>query len=251
MSANEKHLLGVVNATKGQRSGELSILHAISECSVPQTLFELGYAYFWSKGFRAFCYVAPEAPAEPYRLMHRGMPEEWMTKYEREGLDQHDPIPGLALRHAQPIRVSQLIAQPSSLSDHEKGFLACFSTTGLSDALVFPAFGPFGRPAILSVGMPLTDDAYRELELPLAWAVAQHFHTQMSLLERGALKVRLSPRERTVLEWLAKGKSASDIATILGIASPTVSTHIQRIYEKFDVRDRVTCILKARAAHYV
>jgi DNA-binding NarL/FixJ family response regulator len=48
----------------------------------------------------------------------------------------------------------------------------------------------------------------------------------------------LSPREREVLELLARGYLYKEIADSLHISVPTVNTHIRRIYEKLHVRSR-------------
>jgi DNA-binding CsgD family transcriptional regulator len=49
---------------------------------------------------------------------------------------------------------------------------------------------------------------------------------------------QLTPREREVLFWLGKGKSNAEIGLILGIASATVSKHLERIYPKINVENR-------------
>jgi DNA-binding NarL/FixJ family response regulator len=48
----------------------------------------------------------------------------------------------------------------------------------------------------------------------------------------------LSPREREVIELLARGYSYKEIAEALSISLPTVNTHIHRTYEKLHVRSR-------------
>ncbi len=48
----------------------------------------------------------------------------------------------------------------------------------------------------------------------------------------------LTSREREVLFWLVRGKSNSDIGTILGIATSTVGKHLERIYPKLGVENR-------------
>jgi len=54
----------------------------------------------------------------------------------------------------------------------------------------------------------------------------------------------LSPREREVLELLARGFLYKEIGDLLHISIPTVNTHIRRIYEKLHVRSRSQAIAK-------
>jgi DNA-binding NarL/FixJ family response regulator len=54
----------------------------------------------------------------------------------------------------------------------------------------------------------------------------------------------LSPREREVLELLARGYLYKEIAETLHISVPTVNTHIRRIYEKLHVRSRSQAVAK-------
>jgi DNA-binding NarL/FixJ family response regulator len=54
----------------------------------------------------------------------------------------------------------------------------------------------------------------------------------------------LSPREREVLELLARGFLYKEIADSLGISVQTVNTYIRRIYEKLHVRSRAQAVAK-------
>ena len=56
--------------------------------------------------------------------------------------------------------------------------------------------------------------------------------------------VELSPREREVLELLARGYLYKEIAETLQISGPTVNTYIRRIYEKLHVRSRSQAVAK-------
>ncbi len=56
--------------------------------------------------------------------------------------------------------------------------------------------------------------------------------------------VELSPREREVLELLARGYLYKEIAESLRISIPTVNTYIRRIYEKLHVRSRSQAVAK-------
>jgi len=53
-----------------------------------------------------------------------------------------------------------------------------------------------------------------------------------------------SPREREVLELLARGYLYKEIADALNISLPTVNTYIRRIYEKLHVHSRSQAIAK-------
>ena len=54
----------------------------------------------------------------------------------------------------------------------------------------------------------------------------------------------LSPREREVLELLARGYLYKEIAGMLDISVQTVNTYIRRIYEKLHVRSRAQAVAK-------
>ncbi len=56
--------------------------------------------------------------------------------------------------------------------------------------------------------------------------------------------VDLSPREREVLDLVARGDLYKEIADSLEISVPTVCTYIRRIYEKLHVRSRSQAIAK-------
>lgn len=52
----------------------------------------------------------------------------------------------------------------------------------------------------------------------------------------------LSPREHQVLNFLAAGLSAPQIARELHLSPSTVKTHLQRLYERLDVSDRAAAV---------
>jgi DNA-binding NarL/FixJ family response regulator len=54
----------------------------------------------------------------------------------------------------------------------------------------------------------------------------------------------LSPRERTVLDCLAKGYTYKLIADQLGISIDTIRTYLRRIYEKLHVQSRTEAVAK-------
>jgi DNA-binding CsgD family transcriptional regulator len=59
-------------------------------------------------------------------------------------------------------------------------------------------------------------------------------------LERGLMALGLTDRQAEVAFWMLKGKSNSDIATILGIGSQTVRHHSMAIFARLGVNGRLS-----------
>jgi DNA-binding CsgD family transcriptional regulator len=63
---------------------------------------------------------------------------------------------------------------------------------------------------------------------------------------RAVAALGISPRELTVLQALAKGRSDKEIARDLHLSPHTVKTHVRRLFEKLDARRRTDAVNRAR-----
>lgn len=64
------------------------------------------------------------------------------------------------------------------------------------------------------------------------------------LLEEHRVEVRLTPREREVLAWVARGKTNAEIAQLLWLAPSTVRKHLENVYAKLGVRTRTAAVAR-------
>lgn len=65
------------------------------------------------------------------------------------------------------------------------------------------------------------------------------------MADRSLAALRLTDREREVLELLAEGRSTRQIADALVVGEETVKTHLAHIYQKLGVNDRVAAVALA------
>jgi DNA-binding NarL/FixJ family response regulator len=75
----------------------------------------------------------------------------------------------------------------------------------------------------------------------IAGKLIDEFTRLPSTVVRHALKEEayLTPREQSVLSWLAQGMTNREIADTLNIGETTVKTHLKNILEKLHVRNRL------------
>jgi two-component system nitrate/nitrite response regulator NarL len=64
-------------------------------------------------------------------------------------------------------------------------------------------------------------------------------------LRAGAVRIRLTERERSILRLIADGRTLPAIARELHLARATVKTHVAHIYDKLDVGERAAAVAEA------
>jgi PAS domain S-box-containing protein len=64
-------------------------------------------------------------------------------------------------------------------------------------------------------------------------------------LDVADVKVKLTPREREILDWVKQGKSYVDIAEILSISPRTIEFHIANVMNKLGASNRVSAVVIA------
>jgi LuxR family transcriptional regulator, quorum-sensing system regulator BjaR1 len=116
---------------------------------------------------------------------------------------------------------------------------------GISDGVIVPVRARFGYKGDIFVRMA------RDLLTPVMQEaismLAMMFHSRLSVLQTKPVPSErgLSGRERDVLTWFAFGKSAQDVAEIMGISSATVMFHYRNVSERFGTLTRTHTVVDA------
>ncbi len=62
--------------------------------------------------------------------------------------------------------------------------------------------------------------------------------------------VGMTEREQQIMQWVEMGKTNHEIGTILDISGFTVKNHLQRIFKKLDVYNRVQAVSRFKSSQY-
>jgi LuxR family transcriptional regulator, maltose regulon positive regulatory protein len=57
----------------------------------------------------------------------------------------------------------------------------------------------------------------------------------------------LTARERSIVEFIARGQSNKEIARELGVAPETIKTHLKRIFQKLSAESRAQAVVRAQS----
>ena len=221
------------------------IVREIAQKGSQEAVLDTALGYFNDQGFRALSYLIPSIKT-PGQIEgeHFGYPEAWWAHYRGQEYQQIDPFPAFVVRSGRPMRITD-IQKEMALTGEQQEYLQDARSHGVTDGFILPTFGPRQHIALF-VAAQVDDLAILDtVEVELLQFVAQTAHLRIDQINACELpRPRLAPREVVILHWIAQGKSNDSIATILGIARPTVATHIKRIFQKLDVGDRASAAVK-------
>lgn len=214
----------------------------------PKSLWAEALVFFRSRAVRTISYHRDDgmvASAERSAAVTEGFPDTWTSHVRAAGLENADPLPRVAAVVSRPFLWSE-VAGLVELSKDERAYMAGLRRLGLSEGLSIPVFGPNMRNAHLGLGFGMVAPTLEPQEIFELHCAAEIAHLKFCDLTTLNLVngARLSPRELEILRWIARGKSNSVIAEILGISRHTVDTMMRRMFEKLEVHDRTTAAIR-------
>lgn len=128
------------------------------------------------------------------------------------------------------------------------GVAACELITAVDDPPVVVMLTTFDEPAVVQAAKEAGATAYlsketspKELARTLLSILAEPERDWMPKVALPAL----TPRESQVLGLLAGGLTNKAIAAKLGVSPDTIKDHVENVYRKLGVRDRVSALVRA------
>jgi DNA-binding CsgD family transcriptional regulator len=182
----------------------------------------------------------------PSPAIMRNYPDDWVRYYVAKGYVERDPVRRACIRARGPLTWNELATAPQFPKSDLKIFPEA-KEAGLHDGVAVPLHGPGGE--VLGVGLASSaggTDAKRLLGHLNVLSVQFHIaYSALAFPEETYEGIRLTPREREILQWCLQGKSSWAIGEILQLSEKTVEWHLSRAYSKLSVSGRIPAVVKA------
>lgn len=155
-----------------------------------------------------------------------------------------------AVKSPKPFRWSDI----SVILDEKSPQMTTFRRTigSFGDGIIVPVFGPLFRHGYFCFH-GRDGREYEDAEILMMHSVAQTAYLKLlDLMYRDDVDERsLSSRELEIINLIARGQSNQAVAEALNVSINTINTYMKRIFEKLDVSDRVSAVMRAYALGYI
>jgi LuxR family quorum-sensing system transcriptional regulator CciR len=201
-------------------------------------------------GFRYFAlshHVDLHNASHPAIRIHN-YPDKWERHYDRKQLARTDPVHRACQITTVGFHWSQL-PKMIPLTRVDRAMLEAAAAQGVGDGFTVPAHVPGEVNGSCSFatarGRPLQAEHLATAQLVGAFA----FEAARRLVNRDQQKqrdpARFSDRERDCLIWIARGKTDTEIAAILGLSAETVHQYVKHARANYDAVSRSQLVAHA------
>ncbi|WP_260962823.1 helix-turn-helix transcriptional regulator [Pseudomonas citri] len=208
-----------------------------------QRVQELGFSRF------LFCLKTSAKADSRSALVIGDFPKGWLQAYERAGYAQIDPVALHCMHSVLPLIWTERLYT----SSNQRALREEAAGHGLVNGVTVALHGPQGQFGTFDLSV----DAVSE---PVAKGVIQARWGELALLKDVALQsamkfldappksatgIKLTKREKEVLQWSAIGKTSWEISNICNCSEASVDFHFKNIRRKFGVSTRSAAAVQA------
>lgn len=228
------------------------LLSEIEELADPAAIPSVLANLLDNYGLKSFAYLGTGVSGGPAAVPYLAVTysHEWVEHYKKERFVEIDPAVQIGMRRMIPIdwntfdksdeRVHRLFGEATEFG---------YGRHGLS----LPVHGQHGDRALVSITSDASDRDWRNLHhcfMRDFHLLAFHLHEAILRLEGGAEpRLKISPRERECLMWIAEGKTAWECARILGLSEHTVRCYLESARHKLGAANNGHAANKATKAN--
>ena len=170
--------------------------------------------------------------------------EAWEEHYQSSGHAANDAVLHRTLTKARPFFWRDVQAE-EPLAPAAVAVVDEAAEFGLHEGFVTPIHNLYGSISVVLLSGPDADllcpDTRTAAHLGCLYYAARVRRDQPT----APRATRLSPRQRECLKWTSEGKSAADIADILGLSRFTVQEHLAQACARLGVRTKVQALTQA------
>lgn len=224
------------------------LLQGILESSTESALHGAMVAARDTMGFHHFAvsYDLRTFEHEPATVLLHDYPAEWAKVYVSFDLAGKDPVRRACDKTMRGFEWGNL-ANLVPMTPGDRQMLAIGREVGVTDGYTTPRHIPGEGSGSCSfvvndtVSLPRTMLFTAEILGAVALGAARAILVGRHRVSQPVI----SDRQRECILWSARGKSAGETATILGISQETVNRHLKLARERYDVHSRQSLVLSA------
>ncbi len=234
----------------GQEAFEL--IERLERLSTPEAVIEAVQAVVGRFGFEFFCFNTFPRPPQKFDevMLASKLPPEWLKLYIEQDYAHVDPTIRWCKQTIHPFEWKDAPYDPER-EPRAAELVQRATEFGLSRGFWVPIPGPKGTEGGVWMGgarPELTAASKRVIHFIGLYTFDRLRRTKASAPRAGP---SLTGREREVLSWAARGKSAWEIGEILSIAKRTVDEHAQSAFRKLNAVNRTQAVALALLDHLI
>lgn len=223
------------------------------ESTLEVTLSSFGVRYFSYNILKLSAVVDISKLKDPQSFIITNYPSQFYDHYFREGYQAIDPIISTLTNTPDVIAWDELFGS-ITLTEKQSRLTRDASHYGLTGGISFSINAEPGESAVMSIvpDIAVSNDHFKA-SIPHIQIIAHAFHNKAKKLlidrmltaESSHRKSLLSQRESDVLHWIARGKTAWEIAHILAISQKSVEFYTNTAKNKLFATNRTHAVVKS------